>query len=162
VAKLDRREHVIAGAFTTTTSPPTGWPPMVVCTAAVLSPGSGGVMNRDAYSRAPSPLSERWRTFGPTSSDASTDPVAASSLSTRPSASSATYTVLPAGSATMPNGWDANGSAIVRVTARVAESMTLMDAPCLLVTQTSPLLRTASARGAAPTVMVASLRWSRR
>jgi hypothetical protein len=40
--------RLIVDAFTTSTSAPTGCPPTVVCTAAVLSPGSGGVMNRDA------------------------------------------------------------------------------------------------------------------
>ncbi len=64
--------------------------------------------------------------------------------------------MLPVGSATMPNGCEANGRLIVRATARLVESMTLMDALCLLVTQTSPLARTASARGAVPTAIVAN------
>ncbi len=56
----------------------------------------------------------------------------------------------------MPKGCEANGSAIVRVTARLAESTTLMEALDLFVIQTSPFARTASARGAVPTTIVAS------
>ena len=57
----------------------------------------------------------------------------------------------------MPKGCEAKGSAIVRVTARLVASMTEIEALDLLVTQTSPFARTARARGAVPTLIVASL-----
>ncbi len=49
--------------LTCTTSPPVD---AVGATPAVLSPGSGGVMKRDAYRVAPSLEIDRWRTFAPT------------------------------------------------------------------------------------------------
>jgi hypothetical protein len=48
----------------------------------------------------------------------------------------------------MPNGCDANGRLMLRTTSRVLESMTLIVALCLLVTQTSPLGAIAKVRGA--------------
>ena len=45
---------VIVAVSTTTTWPPVATPPTDVCTAAVLSPGCGGVMNRDTYDQAAS------------------------------------------------------------------------------------------------------------
>ena len=55
----------------------------------------------------------------------------------------------------MPNGCDANGRAIVRVTASVAGSITLIVADCLFVTQTSPFGAMARVRGEAPTAISA-------
>src|SRR5438105_15931530 len=57
----------------------------------------------------------------------------------------------------MPNGCDARGSAIVRRTARLAPSMTLIDAPSLLVTHIAPSAARARLRGALPTATSPSL-----
>jgi hypothetical protein len=53
----------------------------------------------------------------------------------------------------MPNGIDPRGSAMVWATARESGSITLMDALCLLTTQTLPLPATANVRGATPTAI---------
>src|SRR5688572_20880586 len=146
----------MAEASTTTTSPPTGWPPDWVWTVAVLSPGSAGVMKRDTYARPPSAATATWRGFGPTARLASVAPVAASILSRRPVASSATYMTAPVGEAEMPWGWDAAGNAIVRSTSRVPASMTVIEADSLFVTQTSPFGAMAIERGAVPTLTCVS------
>ena len=57
----------------------------------------------------------------------------------------------------MPYGCEPRGSAIVRTTTRVAGSITLIVADCLLATQIRPSRATARVRGAAPTGTSASL-----
>ena len=83
--------------------------------------------------------------------------VARIDLEQPPGPSSTTYMTPPVGAAAMPNGCEANGMAIVRITARFAGSMTLMVALSLLVTQTSPFGAMATARGAMPTAISATL-----
>jgi len=81
----------VAGS-STSSSPPFGTPPTLVCTAAVPSPGSGGVMKRVASRRVPAASSARCRTFGPTSTLLPTTP-AADTWAIRPLASSDTSAV---------------------------------------------------------------------
>jgi len=68
-----------------------------------------------------------------------------------PPASSTTYAVFATGDITMPNGCEPRGSASVVTTLRFVGSITLMLAPCLLVTHSRPFGARAIERGAAPT-----------
>ncbi len=80
-----------------------------------------------------------------------------SSFRSCPDASSVTKAASPCGDIAIPNGCDARGSATVRRTARVAPSMTLIEAPSLLVTQIAPSCARARLRGALPTAISPSL-----
>src|SRR5262245_52749138 len=57
----------------------------------------------------------------------------------------------------MPNGCEPRARVRVRVTVRVDGSITLIEAPCLLLTHSAPFGATAIARGATPTATSPSL-----
>src|SRR6187399_3135455 len=127
---------VIESADTTTNSPPA--PAGNTC--AVDSPGSGGVMKRETYTRVPSAVTETCRGLRPMLAVARIAPVDASSLSNALFASSATNANPPVGANAMPKGCEAYGNTTVCETVSVEGSMTLMVAACLFATQTRPAL----------------------
>ena len=77
-------------ALMASTSPPYFTPPTVVWGDAVSSPGNRGETNRVARITVPSAVTDRCRTWGPTSSDANVAPLAGLSLRILPASSSAT------------------------------------------------------------------------
>ena len=150
--RITVRSIAAVAPVTTTISPPRP----VVLMAAVLSPGSSGVMKRLTSTRAPSWLTDRCRGSGPTAVSARIAPVPGWSLSSRPVDSSVNQAALPAGSKARPKGREPRGIARVWAMVRVDGLTMEIAAPLAQATQTRPSGATATVRGEAATGISAS------